>query len=106
MSKHANWMSVYDAKSYTRTIQGLIGQAEAMMREDVASGKFRDVGSCVLGAGLAIEYRHPRKRKSELMVVIHAPYHGNVGSYQACERAMKFLKENGVNVEWYDGILD
>jgi hypothetical protein len=81
-------------------------KAEEIMRWDVASKKFRDDGTCVLGAGVAIDVLPPRARNPRRQVVVHAPYQGNVGSYNACQRAAAYLRMMGVACYWYDGVMD
>lgn len=106
MGKHKNWMSVYDAKSLTPEIERLIANAATLQKRDKEEGVGRDVGSCVLGAGIAIEFREYKKRNSVTKVVISQAFQGNVGSYQVAKNALKYLQDNGVNAFWYDGIMD
>jgi hypothetical protein len=78
--------------------------ARAVRDEDVP--RFRDEGTCVLGAGIAIYYRAPRQRKPSIRVIVDAPFQGNVGSARACERALKLLRNSGVDAFWHDGRMD
>jgi hypothetical protein len=89
-----------DLASYANTIIG--AQAAAVV--DAASG--RDQGTCVLGAGVAVWYVPPRCRNPVRKILIRAPFQGNVGSYRACERALKLLQSAGVDAFWYDGVID
>jgi hypothetical protein len=71
-----------------------IAVAQAMVDEDAKT--CQDRGTCVLGAGITIAGRR----------VIGAPFQGNLGSYEACKRAIKYLNENGFRAYWYDGVMD
>jgi hypothetical protein len=78
--------------------------ARAARDEDIP--RFRDEGTCVLGAGIAIYYRAPRQRKPSIHVIVDAPFQGNVGSARACERALKLLRDGGIDAFWHDGRMD
>jgi hypothetical protein len=79
-------------------------QAALMVSED--KFKYRDRGSCVLGAGIAIYSVHKGSRKPKMELLTQAPFQGNVGSFEASERALRWLKEQAVDCFWYDGIID
>lgn len=84
--------------------------ARAAMLVGVDAAKGRDEGTCVIGAGIAIWrtklLRTSRTRASARLVVIPAPFQGNTGSRKACERALAYLRQVGVECEWYDGNMD
>lgn len=78
--------------------------AVRMVEED--RKRFRDEGTCVLGAGVAVWFKAPRKRYESIKILVAAPFQGNVGSHKACERAIAYLRENGIDAFWYDGNMD
>jgi hypothetical protein len=82
----------------------LAAAARRMIEQD--RGLFRDEGTCVLGAGIAVYAVPPRCRKPKLTLLIDAPFQGNVGSAKASERALKWLQGQGVEAFWYDGTMD
>ncbi len=84
----------------------VFAKAEEIMRWEVASKKYHDEGTSVLGAGVAIEVLAPRARNAKRRVVVHAPYQGNVGSHKACQRAAAYLRMMDVVCYWYDGVMD
>jgi hypothetical protein len=84
----------------------LFDHARALVAEDAAKG--RDEGTSVLGAGIAVRYRAPRKRAGSYVrkIVVAAPFQGNVGSSRASQRALEYLRTSGVDVYWDDGRMD
>lgn len=78
--------------------------AQAMVYED--RKKFRDEGTCVLGAGIYFSDEPCKDKWYRPKIHIHAPFQGNVGSYNACVRAMNYLKSQGFPAEWHDGSMD
>lgn len=78
--------------------------AQAMVNED--RKKFHDEGTCVLGAGIYFQDEPGKGKWSTPVVHVRAPHQGNVGSYNACKRAMDYLKAQGFKAAWYDGIMD
>jgi len=87
-----------------KDLHELAGHARCMVQEDAK--KCRDEGTCVLGAGIAVYAipdgcRNPRK-----VLLTDAPFQGNVGSYKASKRALEWLKSQGVEAYWYDGVMD
>lgn len=83
---------------------GAIETASRMARRDAVG--VRDQGTCVLGAGIAVDVVGHGKRKATRRVIIHAPFQGNVASYKACQRACNYLREKGLDCYWYDGVMD
>jgi hypothetical protein len=102
----------YDRPLNWRDMKGLsdvISTARDMARQDALL--FRDEGSAVLGAGIALQVVEKRCRKSTARILVHAPFQGNVGSRKACQRALDFLRtralrDRGIPAYWYDGIMD
>lgn len=85
-------------------LEPLVATAREMVRQDMIM--HRDAGTSVLGAGIAIWYRAPRKRTDCRKILIEAPWQGNTGSQQACKRALEYLRQHGVDAIWYDGRMD
>ena len=81
-----------------------IATARAMAEED--RPKYHDQGTCVLGAGIAIYYIPPRCRKAVRDILIGQHFQGNVGSWNVAQRALAYLKEQGLDCFWYDGRMD
>jgi hypothetical protein len=81
-----------------------IATARAMAAEDAS--KLRDEGTCVLGAGIVVYAVPARCRNEKRIRLIGAPFQGNVASHKACERALAYLKEQGLPALWYDGVMD
>ena len=85
-------------------LQGPAAHAQSMVQEDAK--RFRDEGTCVLGAGIAC-YAVPKGcRKPRQILLTDAPFQGNVGSQRASNRALQWLKEQGIEAYWYDGRMD
>lgn len=83
---------------------GPLAEANAACVEDAK--RERDQGTCVLGAGVALYVIPPRGRVPRLLVVVDAPFQGNVGSHKACARALEILRAAGLDAFWYDGRMD
>lgn len=81
-----------------------LSTARAMADED--SKTVHDEGTCVLGAGIAVWYKAPRKRTGTHKVLVRAPFQGNVAQYKACKRALEYLQSQMLDVFWYDGVMD
>ena len=96
-------MKIYSEQEL-RALGPVIDQAATIAAEDAK--KFRDEGTCVLGAGICVMHKPPRKRNAVRERLVYAPFQGNVGSNRACERALAFLIESGVDAFWYDGVMD
>lgn len=83
--------------------------ARLLVRASIAAGA-RDLGTCVLGAGIALDVASPKRpRKKERgarRILIPAPFQGNIGSQDACAAALAFLRDEGLAVYWYDGAID
>jgi hypothetical protein len=78
----------------------------AWYNEWVDQGK-QNLGTCCLGKGIQIWYRGPRKRSAvPLTVVPSPPCQGNVSAYKSSGPAMEYLKECGIEAEYYDGRMD
>ena len=67
-----------------------------------------DEGTCVLGAGIAIQVFYPRKRIPSQLILIHAPFQGNVGSFKALKPVLEYIKKEfpQLNARWEDGNMD
>ena len=82
----------------------VIADAKRVVADDAS--RCRDEGSCVLGAGIAIDVLPKRCRLPQRRILISAPFQGNVGSQKACKRALALLRISGLDAYWYDGIID
>lgn len=87
-------------------LASLFDHARALAAEDAARGG--DEGTSVLGAGIAVRYRAPRRRVGTYArkIVVSAPFQGNVGSSRACQRALEYLRTSGIDAFWHDGRMD
>lgn len=74
----------------------LLREAEQIMHVEWESNGYDDRGTCVLGAGIAVDGT----------VAIRQVTQGNVSSHAAAKPAIKFLKEHGIDARWDDGIMD
>lgn len=81
-----------------------IAKAQAMVDEDAKKG--HDAGTCVLFAGIYFTDVARPKRQVWPEVAIRAPFQGNIGSYEACKRALSYLQAWCFPAEWYDGVMD
>jgi hypothetical protein len=106
-------MAVNDTKDKDRTyrradldaISHLISEAQQMAIRD--ADNVEDKGTCVLGAGIAVNYRGPRKRYDRTKVIVSSGRHqGNCAQHASCARALQFLRDNGVDAWWHDGAMD
>jgi len=79
---------------------------EAQARIDEISPTIEDIGSCVLGAGVQVYYIAPRCRKVTTQIIATGGPQGNVGISRACAPAIEFLRANGVECRYYDGVMD
>ena len=102
-----------ETKQYPREsdLQGLAAQAQTMVQEDAK--RFRDEGTCVLGAGIAVQAIPNGSgeaaqgcHKPRQILLTEAPFQGNLGSQRASDRALAWLKEQGIDAYWYDGRMD
>lgn len=87
-------------------LASLFDHARALVAEDAAKGQ--DEGTSVLGAGIAIRYRAPRRRVGNYTrkIVVAAPFQGNVGSSRASQRALEYLRTCKIDAFWWDGRMD
>ncbi len=69
-----------------------------------------DQGTCVLGAGIAVDYRAPRCRRSQQLIII--PAHSVTGAQGASvweasvKEVLGFLKERGIDARYAAGNMD
>jgi hypothetical protein len=72
----------------------------------VDQGK-QDLGSCCGGKGIQIWYRGPRKRSAQPLTIVRSPpCQGNVSAHESVPRALAYLKDCGIEAEYYDGWMD
>jgi hypothetical protein len=71
--------------------------------------KHGDKGSCVIGAGIGVYYRGPRKRSYELKLVIDVPMTASQGSCTweaSVPEVIAFLKTRGIEAHHIYGRMD
>ena len=87
--------------------QDVFVRAEAFWYSEWEKQGARDEGTCCGGKGIRVWYAGPRKQSAELIRVINSPpCQGNVSAYRSVGPALEFLKEIGVDAEYYDGWMD
>lgn len=96
-------MKAYRGEELQKVI-ALAREAQRMVDEDALQNS--DEGTCVLGAGIAVYGIRPRCRKPVMMTLTRQPFQGNVGSYRASQRALRWLQNQGVEAFWNDGAMD
>lgn len=74
----------------------LLHEAERIMHAEWEANGCDDRGTCVLGAGIAVDGT----------VAIRQVTQGNMSSHAAAKPAIKFLKEQGIDARWDDGFMD
>jgi hypothetical protein len=84
--------------------ESFVVNAVGMVSEDAANTK--DSGTCVLGAGIAVNVLPARCRVPRRRILVPAPFQGNVASYEASKRAILALRAAGLDAYWYDGTMD
>ena len=66
-----------------------------------------DEGSCCGGKGIQIWYRGPRKRLAKQLTVVPSPgCQGNISASRSVGPALAYLKECGIEAEYYDGWMN
>lgn len=89
----------------------LIDQAAEYWHDRCAEyvGKFGDVGTCVGGAGIAINYRKPKCRTYKRRIILHPPSSATQGA-STWEASVKdvvgWLKAHGVDCFYHCGYMD
>lgn len=77
--------------------------------KDLQDEKFKkdgDTGSCILGAGISVNYLGPRKRKAVRKLLFGPSYQG-CGTFEpSVEQVVQFLKEKGVEAYYFAGRMD
>ena len=65
--------------------------------------KAQDCGTCVLNAGIVV-----LDSKGNGLLLVHAPFQGNVGSYEALKPVLKALQGEfpDFDIRWNDGVMD
>jgi hypothetical protein len=90
----------------------VINKATAMWRERCKNHfvKHGDTGTCVMGAGIVVEYIAPRCRKSKRLTIISAnsvaSAQGSTNWEESEDDIVAYLKENGVECSYYCGWMD
>jgi len=71
--------------------------------------KHGDVGTCVAGAGIAINYRAPRCRRYERKVILHPPHTSGQGAStweHSVDTIVSWLKDHGIDCFYHCGYMD
>jgi hypothetical protein len=104
-------MPVYKDKDLKEKA-GIISQARALWRlrceEYVA--KHGDVGSCVIGAGIEVDYLPPRCRHVRCKCIISADdvaaAQGSITWETSTDEVLKFLRDNGIEAYYNPGRMN
>ena len=100
------WVNAYEKKDIDAIRPHLVKAHEIWVTEWIAQGE-RDGGTCTGGKGLQIWYRAPRRRSARLTTAVQAPpVQGGLFAERSHEPALKYLKDQGVESEYYDGWMN
>jgi hypothetical protein len=80
--------------------------AEDIVADTIKKENIVDYGTCVLGAGIKINFIWPRCRKPRERILISQPFQGNVSNYRALKTALDYLQSKGVDCFYDDGRVD
>ena len=103
-------IGIYQEKDLVGMLPHLVEAAllwSKLCADEVA--KNGDRGSCVIGAGIAIWFKGPRKRNEEERIVIPTPYTSLQGSFTwetSVDQVVKFLAQKGITAHYAPGRLD
>lgn len=93
-------------------LTNVIAKAEQVWR-DASKEEFEkigDVGSCIMGDGVAITYLGPRKRKPVTKIIISssrvACAQGSIHYERHKDKALKVLKDHGIDCFYKWGMMD
>ena len=101
-----HWVDAYEEKDIDLIRPHLQKAYEIWMSTWIAQAE-TDEGTCTGGKGLQIWYRGPRKRSAKLVRAVQAPpVQGNLSAARSYEPAWKYLKDQGIESEYYDGWMD
>ena len=96
---------IYDKKQL-ELLNETLSIAIEMVDQTIIDKKIKDNGSCVLGAGIYIYYRAKGKRIPIRMLIISAPFQGNISIQESLEPSLKYLKKQGIDCWYSDGNMD
>tara|TARA_Y100000310_G_scaffold338688_1_gene429112 strand:- start:19 stop:360 length:342 start_codon:yes stop_codon:yes gene_type:complete len=100
------WVNAYEAKDIDAIRPHLVKAHEIWVWRWIKQGQ-TDEGSSTGGKGLQIWYRGPRKRSADLKTAVQAPpVQGNLSAARSYEPALKYLKDQGIESEYYDGWMN
>ena len=100
------WVNAYEKNDIDAIRPHLVKAHEIWVTEWIAQGE-KDEGSCTMNKGLQIWYRAPRRRSARLTTLVASPpVQGNVSAARSHEPALKYLKDQGVECEYYDGWMN
>ena len=96
----------YEKKDIDAIRPHLVKAHEIWVTEWIAQGE-KDGGTCTGGKGLQIWYRAPRRRSARLTTAVQAPpVQGGLFAERSHEPALKYLKDQGIESEYYDGWMN
>lgn len=108
----ADIVAYQDADLEDIGLQQILGEAKRDWADRIATyvHQHGDVGSCVLGAGIAVWYLPPRCRKPRKKVIINphviVPYQGSVTWEVSANIIVDYLKKNGIECWFEYGRMD
>lgn len=66
-----------------------------------------DQGTCVIGAGIAIRFKGPRKRTDEDLIIIASPgRQGSLAWEDSVNQVLEFLRQGGIEAHYCSGRMD
>jgi hypothetical protein len=95
-------------KAYQREdvieLQPVFGAAEQLWFDSWQEQGRKDEGSCCGGKGIQVWFLGPRKRAAQPRTIIRCDWvQGNLSAQASVEAALAYLKEQGIEAEYYDG---
>ena len=88
-------------------LQDVFGTAEQLWYDAWQKQGSKDEGSCCGGKGIQVWFLGPRKRAAQPYTVIRCGWvQGNVSAQKSVNKALAYLKSQGIEAEYYDGWMD
>jgi len=88
-------------------IRAVLNKAEIIWHDEWVRQGSTDLGSCCGGKCIQVWYAAPRKRSAEPLNIANSPpCQGNMSASQSVEPALAFLKDHGIDAQYYDGWMD
>lgn len=105
-------MKTYEEKDFDEHFKKTIKQAKDLWQGICKENfkKYGDIGSCVIGAGIEINYRKPRCRKASKKQIISsrevACCQGSLNWETGVKKVLNFLKQNEIDATLNYGMMD